>query len=159
MESPFKSKLITAYDYTKVDLSGFCEPFEVDEEALAASLLSVRKKYASLESVSTAEKGDFVTLSCQSEKPKFQKNSIDVCIGKNLYSKELEEKLIGLSSGTETVIDVDGLPVLVSVKEIRRSILLELTDESVASNFSIVHTVSELREWYVKEQFENDVRN
>lgn len=158
METLFKSKLLTAYDYHNVDLTPFCIPFEIDEEALWESLLSVRKKYAKLEAVQVIESGDFAVLSCESEKAKFQKDSVNVCVGKNLYSKELEEKLIGLSVGTFAVIEAEGVSVSVNIKGIQRSTLPELTDAFVASNFETVKTVAELKDWYINEQREAHIK-
>lgn len=158
MEIPFKSKLLTAYDYHHADLTPFCVPFEPDEEALQESLLSVRKKYAKLVAVQVIESGDFVVLSCESEKPRFQKHSISVCVGKNLYSKELEEKLLGLFVGSSAVIEAEGVVVCVHIKEIQRSILQELTDAFVASNFETVKTVAQLKDWYVSEQRESHIK-
>lgn len=159
METPFKSKLLTAYDYRNVDLTPFCIPFIPDEEALSESLLSVRKKYARLVDADTIETGDFAVLSCESEKPKFKKSSVSVCVGKNLYSKELEEKLLGLSVGASAVIEAEGVTVSVNVKRIQRSILPELTDEFVASNFETIHTALQLKDWYIAEQLEEHIRS
>lgn len=158
MEAPFKSKLLTAYDYHNIDPAPYCVPFVVDEEVLAESLLSVRKKYAKFVSVQTIERGDFAVLSCKSEKPKFQKDSVNVCVGKNLYSKELEEKLIGLSAGASDVVVAEGEAVSVHIKEIRRSVLPELTDEFTASHFTTVKTVAELKKWYIGEQREAHIK-
>lgn len=158
METPFKSKLLMDYDYHNVELASFCVPFEADEETLAESLLFVRKKYARLESVQVVESGDFVTLSCESEKAKFQKNSINVCVGKNLYSKELEEKLVGLSVGKTDEIEADGAVVTVTVKDIQRSVLPDITDEFVNTTFETLATVSELKEWYINEQREEYIK-
>lgn len=158
MEAPFCSKLLKAYGYQNVDLTSFCIPFEVDEEALAESLLFVRKKYARLEPVRVVERGDFAELSCKSEKAKFQKDAISVCVGKNLYSKELEEKLIGLPAGETAEIEIDGAVVTVTVKSIQRSVLPDITDDFVNATFETLTTVAELKEWYTNEQFKEHVK-
>lgn len=158
MEAPFCSKLLKSYDYHNVDLTSFCIPFEVDEETLAESLLFVRKKYARLEPVRVVEKGDFAVLSCKSEKAKFQKDAVSVCVGKNLYSKELEEKLIGLSAGETVEVEVDSTVVTVAVKNIQRSVLPDITDDFVNSTFETLTTVSELKEWYINEQLKEHIK-
>lgn len=158
MEAPFRSRLITAYDYRLADLSDFCVPFAPDEEALAESLLSVRKKYAELAPVSVIANGDFATISCASEKAKFQKEAVDVCVGKHLYSKGLEEQLPGLSVGETAMVETEGVQVRVTVRKILRSVLPELTDAFVAKTFSTVHTVEELKGFYIDEQRENHLR-
>ena len=158
MEAPFWSKLLRAYDYHNVDLEPFCVPFETDEEALDESLLSVRKKYAVLKPAEKIENGDFATITCRSDKAKFQKDSITVCVGKNLYSKELEEKLTGLSTGETAEVEAEGAPVIVTVGSVQRSVLPELTDEFTDSAFETISTVSELKEWYINEQREVHIK-
>lgn len=157
MQAPFRSKLIKSFDYKKADLSSFCEPFEPDEEALAESFEFIRKKYAKLENVSAVEKGDFAEISCSSEIPKFNKEKVNLCVGKNLYSKELEEQLIGLKAGDSATLTVDGKDVSVTVKSISRNVLPEITDEFVNSTFISLSTVEDLRNWYINEQFNEHV--
>lgn len=158
MESPFKSKLLRAYDYRKIDISEFCTPFQKDEAELEESLMSVRKKFAYQETVHVVAEGDLVTLTCTSEKPKFQKENITVCVGKKLYSAELESQIVGLSIGDTKALQVEGVPVNVHIVEAKRNTLPTLTDDFVASHFETVHTVEELKAWYAASQRENHLR-
>ncbi len=158
MAKPFQTKVISAWDYRQMDLSQFCTPFEVDREQLAESLLSVRKKYALHVPAQTVEKGDVATLRCRSARPKFQKDSVPVTVGKGVYSKELEAQLPGLSVGDQRELTVDGTPVSVQILKVERTVLPELTDEFVASTFQSVHTFSELEKWYIDQQYEEHLR-
>lgn len=159
MSRPFRTKVISAWDYRQADISKYFVPFQPDREQLAESLLSVRKEHALHVPVETVEQGDLVTLRCRSEKPKFQKDSVTVSVGKGLYSKALEEQLPGLAAGEARELTVDGVPVSVQVLKIQRTVLPELTDEFVASTFQSVHTFSELEAWYINEQYETHLRD
>ena len=155
MENPFKSKVITAYDYKLVDISEFYVPFRLDEEELEESLLSVRKKYAYMSPVDTIEEGDFATLCCLSENKRFRKDSVTVCVGKKLYSRKLEAGLVGMSVGESRQLEAENASVQVTVEKVERKVLPELDDAFVAANFESVKTVEELKNWYIDRQREN----
>ena len=158
MSSPFLTKVVSAWDYRQGDLTEFCKPFVVDEEQLAESLLSLQKKYAYRATVEAVEVGDIVTLRCRSEKAKFNKDSITINVGKNLYSRELEAQLPGLTVGEEKELTADDVAVSVQVLKAERTALPELTNEFVAKNFETVQTLAELEAWYVNEQLENHIK-
>lgn len=158
MSGAFRTKVISAWDYRQGNLSAFCVPFEVNREQLEESLLSVQKKYAYRVCVDTVVAGDIVTLCCQSEKPKFQKNSVTVSVGKNLYSRELETQLPGMAVGEKRELTVGEVTVSVQVLKAERTALPELTDEFIARNFETVHTMSELEAWYVNDQRESHIK-
>lgn len=158
MSKPILTKVIAAWDYRQADISEFAMPFEVDREQLAESLLFLRKKNADLVPVEAVETGDIVTLRCRSEKPKFQKDSITVNVGKNLYSRELEAQLPGMTVGEQKDLSVGGVAVSVQVLKAERNTLPELTDEFLAKNFKEIRTMADLEAWYVNDQFENHVK-
>lgn len=158
MSGPFLTKVISAWDYRQSDLSAFCVPFEADREQLAESLLFLRKKYACRTGVDTVESGDIVTIRCRSEKTKFNKDNITVNIGKNLYSRELETQLIGLSVGEERNLIADDAAVSVQVLKAERTALPELTDEFVEKTFRDFHTYADLESWYINDQLEDHIK-
>lgn len=158
MSKPILTKVIAAWDYRQADISEFAMPFEVDREQLAESFLFLRKKYADLVPVEAVESGDIVTLRCRSEKPKFQKDSITVNVGKNLYSRELEAQLPGMTVGEQKDLSVGGVAVSVQVLKAERNTLPELTDEFLCKTFPEIHTMAELEAWYANDQFENHVK-
>ena len=158
MSGPFRTRVISAWDYRQGDLSGFCLPFEADREQLEQSLLSVRKKFACRTTADTVAAGDIVTLCCRSEKPKFQKDAIQVNVGKNLYSRELEALLPGMAVGERRELTTEGTAVSVQVLKAERSLLPELTDAFVAAHFETVHTLAELEAWYINDQLENHLK-
>lgn len=158
MESPILTKVIAPWDYRQADIFAFCKPFAVDPEALEEQLLSIRKKYAYLVEADRVQAGDIVTLRCQSEMPKFQKAQVTVCVGKNLYSRELEAKLPGMTVQEERNLEAETAQISVRILKIQRMTLPELTDEFAAEHFQTVHTLSQLRDWCINEQFEAHVK-
>lgn len=155
MDGPFLTRVISAWDYRQGDLSDFYVPFEADPAAIEESLISLQKKYAYRIAVNTVEEGDIVTLCCRSERPKFYKDNITVNVGKNLYSRELEAQLSGLSVGEEKEVTAEGTKVEVRILKVERTALPELTDAFIAGHFETVHTLAELKAWYVNAQLED----
>lgn len=158
MSGPIRTKVLSAWDYRQGDLTEFCVPFEADREQLAESLLFLRKKYARHVPADRVEAGDIVRLRCRSEKPKFQKDSITVNVGKGLYSRELEARLPGLAVGGEGTLTIQGAQVSFQVLEIQRTVLPELTDEFVDRTFPDLHSYRDLEDWYVNGQFEDHLQ-
>ena len=154
MREGLLTRAVSAWDYRQGDLSAFCAPFAVDEEKLAESLLSLRRKHAQYLPADRVEPGDIVTLRCRSEKPKFQKDAVTVNVGKGLYSRELEAQLPGLTAGEEKTLTAEGAEVTVQALKLQRTVLPELTDEFVAGHFESVHTLAELKDWFVRQQLE-----
>lgn len=154
MSRPFLTKVMSPWDYRTADLSAFCIPFEADREQIEEGMLSLRKKYAYLIPVDTVELGDIVTLCCRSEKAKYNKDSVKLNVGKNLYSREIETQLVGMAVGSEKELTADGVQVNVKLLKAERTQLPELNDEFLAANLQTVHTMQELEEWYINAQLE-----
>ncbi len=127
-----KSKAIKVFDYRNLDLSEYIPEFTPDEEVLKKDLDRMLKAYGKKIEGESVESGDMIVLSCESETPKFNKKSITVMVGKGFFSKELEEKLVGIKKGEEFRLEADGAKITGNVEKITRTIIPELTDESVA---------------------------
>ena len=158
MSGPLRTKVITAWDHTQADLSLFCKPFEMDKERMAEDMLFLQKKYAYLVPVETVEAGDIVTMRCRSSKPKFQKDSVTINVGKNLYSRELEEKLVGMAVGEEKELTVGETAVMVYILKAERNTLPELTDEFLSKNLKKIRSMTELVAWYTNAYFEDHLK-
>lgn len=155
-----KSRVLSAYDYRALDLSGVVPPFAPDEEALERALLNLRKRHAVPAEADTVEGDDFVTLRCASENRRFQKDSIVVRVGRGLFSRELEAGLLGLHKGGERQLTADGAPVTVRILEIRRLLLPPLTDENAALwNIDGAKTVEALKAALLARQREEFIRD
>jgi FKBP-type peptidyl-prolyl cis-trans isomerase (trigger factor) len=140
-----KSKAITIYDYRDVDLSQYAEPFSMSDEELAEKLDKVRTRHAAMAEAETVERDDFVTLDTASDLPKFQKTGITVRVGKGLYSRELEEAILGMKTGEARNVTIPDGDVKVTIRTTRRRVLPPLDDETVAAwGLDGVETVDQL---------------
>lgn len=154
-ELKLKSKLINAYDYRNVDISKFAIPLEPDHKRYERDLLNFCKAFAKKEEVSNAAEQDIVTLSCSSDNPKFQKQHLAVRIGLGLYSKELEEKIIGMTMGETKSFTVGTDLVNVCIEKIVREIIPELTDELAAkSGIPDIQTAEDARTYCRYKQYD-----
>ena len=140
-----KSKAINIYDYRDVDLSQYVEPFSMTEEELTEKIDRVRTRHAAMTEADTVERDDFVTLDTVSDLPKYQKTGIVVRVGKGLYSRELEEVILGMKTGEERTVTIPEGDVRVAVRAVRRRVLPPLDDGTVAAwGLEGVGTVEEL---------------
>lgn len=158
MSNPFQTKVIRAWDYRQGDLTAFCKPFEVDQEQLEESLLALQKKFTYLAPVETVAVGDIVTMCCRSENVRFQKDSVTCSVGKNLYSRELEAQIPGMTVGESRELTVNGAAVSVQIRKAERNMLPDLTDDFLTEHFQQVHTMQALKDWYIGQQLEAHIK-
>lgn len=141
-----KSKVLTLADYREIDLRPYAPPFTMDEEEMEAALLRLRSRHGRMAPAGSIQPDDFATLRLQGESPRFQKDAIQLRVGKGLLDKELEAQLTGLCPGDERTLRTGGEDVTVTVLEVQRRELLELTDETVAAwQLEDAATVAQLR--------------
>ena len=150
-----KSKATGIFDYTSMDLTPYIPAFTPDEAKLEKDIERVLKAHGTKESPVTVEDGDMVELSCDSETPKFNKKKIIVMVGKGLFSKEFEEKLVGKKLGVPFTVTADGAEVHGLVEKITRLVLPALTDENVAGfGMEGIATVDDLKAYCVDKQID-----
>lgn len=148
-----KTKALEIRDYHTIDISKFIYGFTVDEAQYQKDLARVLKRYGRKEEARTVSEGDTVTLCCRSENPRFQKDNVTVPVGKGLFSKALEAKMIGLPVGETRTFDLDGTAVTLTVTNAIHTVLPELTDETVASfGMEGVSNLAELRRYCIAKQ-------
>ncbi len=124
-----KSKVINLYDFHDVDLKSVVEPFTISEDEIEEEIQKQAKRHSKLVDVEKVEPGDFVTIKSVSEIKKLNKESISLTVGKNLFDKEVEQQLLGMSlNETKSLTDCE-----IEVKSIQRRVIPELTDEYIAS--------------------------
>ena len=131
MEIILESELKKAADFKKVDISQFAKPIKVDEEKLERMLLKYRTRFAEKKEAETVQERDLVTLSMESENPRFCKQHITARIGLGMLTRELEQQLIGLSCGEKQELTAKDSRVSVTIEKVVREIVPELTDELV----------------------------
>lgn len=128
-EIVLKSKLIRGCDYRGIDISGFAVKLEADPVRLERDLLNFRRRYAEQVEARQVERLDMVTVTCHCENPRFQKEHLTLRVGTGLFSRELEDQMIGIPVGDQRVLSVGGCPVTLRVEKCVREILPELSDE------------------------------
>ena len=78
-----------------------------------------------------AQAGDTAVLKTESAMPKFNKDRVTVTLGRGLYSKELENSLIGKAAGETVSTVIQEQPVKAQILELKRKQAPEPTDEMV----------------------------
>lgn len=150
-----KTQVLTLADYRDIDLRPYAAPFSMNEEELEKEVTKYLSRYGTMEQGKTVAEGDIVSLRLQGSSPRFNKDTVQVRVGKGLLSHELEEKLIGLTLGQTAELTADGNEVQVTVLDIRRRLLAPLEDAVVASwGLEGIATVEALRQHIV-----NSARN
>ena len=154
-ELKLKSKAVKVFDYKTVNIDEYIPEFTPDEEVMKKDIERLFKAYGKKISAETVEAGDMIVITCSSELPKFNKKGITVPVGKGLFSKELEDKLIGIKAGEEFCFTVDGKEVTGTVDRITRTVLPELNDENVAAlGMESINTVTDLKRYCCDKQID-----
>lgn len=148
-----KSKVLSVFDFHGADISQFIPEYEIDEKQLENDMNRVLRAHGKKVSAEEVSVGDQAELSCVSENQKFNKGKVFVMVGKGLYSRELEEKIVGMKKGEEKEITVGEDTVKVCVRNVTHTELPDMTDENIAS-FGIdgVSNVSDFRRHCVDKQ-------
>ncbi len=126
-----RSKIKKLYDYRQVELPETVY-IEGVKRRMDREISTLCKKFKRIEEVGSIEKGDVVTLSLKSEKPRFNREKLKLNVGSGLFDADFEAQLIGLKVGETEVLKSGEEVVEVKVLESRRSIYPKLTDEIVA---------------------------
>lgn len=149
-----KSKVLSMFDYQNVDLEAKMPSFQPNYDQLDRDIERIRRAHGIIEEKEIIEKGDMVVLSCQSSLEKFNKNHISIYVGKNLFSQELENKLIGKNKG-EIKLEIDSISVDVIIHKIQHTTLLKLCDETVKSwNIKDILSVDDLKRYCMNKQID-----
>lgn len=153
-----KSKLLRAADPWKVDVSEFQVPLTVNQTLYEKDLLNFRRRFAVVEEAEEIAAQDMVTLSCSSDIPRFCKEHITIRVGMGLFSKELENQLIGWKKGQAGTATVKDQPVLVTVEGIRRE-NLPAVDDALAARCGIsgIRTAEDIHTYCRGKQFEKEL--
>ena len=153
-----KSRAEEIFDFRQVDISEFFKGFVLDEARYQKDLERVLKRFGRKVDADAVMAGDTVTLSCVSALPRYNKKHMPVPVGNGLLNADLEAALIGMAAGESKTLSVDGSDVTVTVEKIVRTVLPELTDETVAGfGMEGVATVADLRRWLIGRQVEGFV--
>jgi oligoribonuclease (3'-5' exoribonuclease) len=131
------------------------------EDYIEKKIRCITRKHKKNQQADTVEKGDVVLLSLESELEKFNKKLVPVTVGGGLFDEELEKSLSGRNAGEIYTTYVAEKPVIITVKQITRSIYPEATDDMVEEyvaehdDLEGIHTVDEYRQAVIDEYIEN----
>lgn len=137
--------------------SAAMEPMEVElsksemEEEAAREISNLCYLNKHMENVPVVEKGDIVSLALVSENPKYNKKRVFVNVGKNLFSKELEEKLISHKADDSFIAAIGNTNVNITILSAQRTVVPEISDEMIQKEgIEGVSTVEQYREYRKK---------
>lgn len=136
MQLRLKSKITKTRFFESIDLSSYVVPLRIDQARYEADIKKFCRKFAEKIQAEDVSADDLATIRCQSEIPKFQKESITVRIGLGLYSAELEKAVIGMKTGETRQVFAGGAQVTVTVLSCVRELIPPLTEE-LAQNCGI----------------------
>ena len=130
-----KTKVNRLFDYRDLDIGTFRDT--MSEEELKEEMENEIKKDLLTARVftekDTAEKGDVAELRLISRQPKFNRGSIKLNLGLGLFSKELEDGIIGHRRGESFDLVIDGITVSAEILSLKRRMPAELNDSFAAA--------------------------
>ena len=124
-----KSEITKSCPFDSIDISSFTVPLKADEARYEQDIKKFCRKFAKKVNADDAAKDDMVTISCQSENPKFRKEKITLRLGLGLYSGDLEEKILGMKVGESRKVCAEGAAVTATLLSSEREIIPPLSDE------------------------------
>jgi len=140
-----------------VDLGGL-------EDYINKNIKHATRQFKEKKQVQDVQKGDIVTLSLQSEHPKYDRPSIQLTVGSKMFDAELESKIIGFTVHSQENVILTQATVKVEVLESLRLIFPKLTDEMLQEyvknqeELEGIQTVEAYKEYltqkYKEEQYE-----
>lgn len=156
-----KSRLIKMYDYklTELPREAYVEKESIREET-DTEIKRALAKYKNTIRPEAAQRGDIVIIDIEGGLPKYNRKRLGINVGKNLYSREIEEALIGRRAGDEFDAEADGVKAHICVKDVTRRVAPELNDGLVAEimkdteeEHPEISTVGQYIDWLEKRSF------
>lgn len=150
-----KSKLIHLSNYACLLTQPLQEEIPVSElsgdvELELKNLCLQSKKCQPAETVSV---GDAVTLTLVSDCKKFNRSGLQLCVGSNFFSKELEQALIEKSVGQRFSAEAEGATVQVTVEQCLHTVIPDLSDALILEqNIPGVESVAQYKT-YILEKY------
>lgn len=145
----FRSKIIKVEDFRTIEIFDLpTQALEVKNKIIQ-SLSKVVNKYSEYEEVADyVKKGDLVTLNLASATEKFNKKSLPVVVGSNLFNSSFEEQIVNMIPNQMELIKLNGDIIETIVTKIERKKIPELTDELIREeNIDSVLTVEDYKDY------------
>lgn len=148
-----KSRANVIHNYRTVDISSFVPEFEVDELQLKRDMDRIINSHSKKVEAEVVSLGDQIELSCKSANAKFNKDKVFVMVGKKLFSKELEEKIVGFKKGESKAITVGNEEVTVCINSILHTQVVSLDNETIKSwGMDGIECEADIRKYCVDKQ-------
>jgi hypothetical protein len=110
--------------------------------ALDEELLFMRVQGASYVPGDIIENNDIAALKvCGGTKARYNKDSVEIAVGRNLYNKDVEAALIGMKARESKTMTVDGEEITVTVLAVKKKAYSEITLEKVKAEDPTVTSV------------------
>lgn len=120
-----RSRVIEMYDWTQMDLSEFAAHFAPDEKKITEECNRLANRRASWKDGIQISAGDMATISMESKEKRYQRSSMTLAVGSNMFDKELEQALIGMEVGETKQVQLNKasvtIPVTVTVESVKNN--------------------------------------
>ncbi|MGY4797217.1 hypothetical protein ACVNNN_19865 [Lysinibacillus fusiformis] len=128
----FKSKAIKINGLRKIDNLDISDQMVEIENQIINSISKLLNKHSEYKKTNDGVKvGDLVNLKLKSTNTKFNKENLPVVVGTGLFDKGFEELLINFIPTKKYMINFNGDEIEVTITEIKRKILPELTNDLI----------------------------
>ncbi len=143
------------YDFRQVAVPEKLLELKVSQAAVDRELNAAADRFLTIEPVDDAiTTGDIVAAEVPDETEESGKKTLHINMGLGFYG-ELEAGLMGLQSGAERKIPVDGAPVPVRVVSVKRRMVPALTDALIQRlGLENVSTVEDYRGYLIRQSAE-----
>ena len=158
--SILKSEIIDIYDFRKISPFDFVEPFSMSEEEMKDEVQRYLMRNSTLVEAESVSADDIVVIDITSDVSKFCKQSLSLRVGKGLYSEEVENGILGMEKGGQRDLSLTGCTAHVVVKDIKRRVIPETTDENImALGLEGISTLKDLRDSIYKKSFRDYIED
>lgn len=124
-----KSRVLKLWDYREAEFDREIPKPDV-EDALEKEYRRLMKRDKKVEESEIVAEDDIVTLDMHSSNPKWEKKNMMLNVGKGIFDREFEHKLVGLSKG-DNLIKIGEDEIQLQIREIKRNVYPQLSIERV----------------------------
>ena len=131
------------------------------KEELAGKLKAIARAKKQTIEPGHIEKGDVVCASLKSGITKYNRDNVFITVGGGIFNTKIEDSLTGRMKDDSYVLDVDGKTVMVTVKEITRTVFPEPDDEmlkeyvSTHREYEGIESIRDFKKHIIDEYFKD----
>lgn len=128
--------------------------------ALDEELLFMRVKGATFVLGEAIDNNDIAALKVSGGSNKrYNKDNVEIAVGMNLYSKDIEDNLIGMKVNESKTVVVDGEDINFTVLSIKKKVYGEIALEQAKSEDPTIASVDEYKDKIYQEIFDKLIRD